>query len=183
MRSACAQTNGRVSFAIWMTRGFVASDARAAALTSGAQGFISEGEIPAYRGDGSPNPQAQDWPALVAALADLRIDCAVATSWSPFQGPTHAPAPELAAPLIKAGWKVMPYVYPAENAGASVAKAEFYATHYTHEQAPSVLGPGEGWYDPEPVLGCYGGKTLQSAEFTGWRDCASVSIWDAGEVI
>ena len=184
VRDACEQTNGRVGFAIWMTRNFTAAEARAAVIASGARGFVAEAEIPAQHPDGSPNAQAQDWPALVAALADLGVDCAVATSWAPFQVWSQGrtlPAAELAAPLIKAGWYVMPYVYPAENPSDTVASQVDYARHFTHEARPDVLSPGENWYDPEPVLGCYQGKTLDSSEFAGWESCASISIWDAGD--
>lgn len=180
LRDACRAT-GRLGFGIWMTRDFTAAQARAAVVATAPDGFVAEAEIPAYRGDGTPNPQAQDWPALVAALADLPVDRAVATSWGPFRR-GGLPAADLAAPLIKAGWHVLPYVYPAENPSDSVAEALFYATHFTHEARPDVLDDGEGWYAPEPVLGCYGGKTLDSPEFGGWRTCASASIWDAGEV-
>lgn len=159
---------------------FTAAEARAAVIATKARGLVVEGEIPAYD-NGVPNPQAQDWPELVLQTADLEIDKAVATSWAPFQGPTNLPAPALAAPLIRAGWYVMPYVYPAENPGDTVAGKLAYAKHYTHERAPDDLDPGEGWYDPEPVLGLYQGKEIDDPEFAGWEECAGVSIWDAGD--
>jgi hypothetical protein len=122
--------------------------------------------------NGAPNPQAQNWPALATALSGEGIDCAVATSWTPFQGPTGLPDPELARPLIEAGWYVLPYVYPAENPGASVGDARFYAQHY-----------GPEWAHAEPVLGVYGGVTLADPRFAGKDDCPGYSLWDASEVL
>lgn len=92
------------------------------------------------------------------------------------------PAPELAKELIVHGWYVQPYVYPAEHAGITVERQLAYAEHYTHEEAPGVLPEGTGWYAPEPVLGTYGGFTLNSPNFAGKDTCAGYSAWDAGEL-
>lgn len=199
VRDACHARG--IKFAIWFTRSgqsendfdFTAATARQACLDVEPDGFIAEGEIPAEFPDGRPNPQAQDWFALADALNDLPIDKAVATSWAPFQTFVLSPTPEnpqrriivphapYASTLIKRGWYCLPYVYPAETPTHTVAGALQYARNFTHERAPTVLAEGEGWYDVEPVLGVYGGKTLESPEFAGWRATASVSIWDAGE--
>lgn len=190
MRDACHALG--IPFAIWMTRDFTAAHASAAVGAVLPDGFIAEGEIPAQRHDGSPNPQAQDWMALALALDPWAgdIDLAVATSFTPFQkwaqnpdgSRSLLPAPEMAEPLITRGWKCMPYVYPAESPGDSVAGKLAYCKHFTHEAAPDVLAAGEGWYLPEPVLGTYGGKTLDSPEFAGKESCAGFSCWDAGEL-
>lgn len=184
VRDAC---QGKCGFGIWLTRDFTAQQARAAVLQTGARAFVAEGEIPAQLPGGTPNPQAQDWEALVEELEDIHIDKAVATSWSPFQkwsaeANNMVPAPEIAAPLIRDGWYCQPYVYPAEHAGITVGHALAYSKHYTHEAAPAVLAEGEGWYHPEPVLGVYGGFTIDSPAFNGKDSCVGYSLWDAGEV-
>lgn len=172
------------TFGIWMTRDFSAAEARGAVLATGASFFVAEGEIPAYA-QGQPNPQAQDWPELVDALADLPIQKAVATSYAPFQGPTNAPMAELAKPLIDDGWHLLPYVYPAEEPGASIPGKAFYATHYTHEARPDLFDPGEGWYHIEPVLGAYSGPhgsyTVKS--FPERDECVGWSVWAAEYVL
>lgn len=169
------------TFAIWMTRDFTAAEARGAVLASGAKGFVAEGEIPAYQGDGTPNPQAQDWPALVAALADLDIDKAVATSYSPFRGPSGQPMAELAKPLIDAGWHLKPYVYPAENVNDSIPGKVAYARHFTHEARPDLFDDGEGWYEIEPVLGAYDGPggNFDLADFPERDTLRGWSCWAA----
>lgn len=156
-------------------------------------GFVAEGEVPGQNPDGTPNPQAQNWPELQWMLEDVPCDKAVATSWSPFQkfvdlpggGRGAVPAPETARVLIRHGWKVMPYVYPAEHKGVTVASMLQYARHHTYEEAPGVFDPGEGWYTPEPVAGVYCGVhgcfTLESPNFNGIENCAGFSVWDAGE--
>lgn len=182
MRDACDAEG--LAFTIWMTRDFSAADARAAVIASRCTGIVSEGEIPAYA-QGQPNPQAQDWVELDQALSDLPIAKGVATSWSPFQGPDGKPAPAIAKPLIEAGWHCLPYVYPAESPGASIDRAAFYASHFTHEAAPGVLAPGQGWYAIEPVLGCYSGAygSFTLDDFPGRHDCLGWSVWAAEYVL
>lgn len=172
------------TFTIWMTRDFTAAEARGAVLATGASGFVAEGEIPAYA-QGQPNPQAQDWQELADALADLPIQKAVATSYSPFQGPTHGPEAELAKPLIDDGWHLIPYVYPAENAGDNIASKAQYAQHFTHEARPDLLDPGEGWYNVEPVLGCYSGAhgSFTVDDFPLREECIGWSVWAAEYVL
>jgi hypothetical protein len=179
VRAAC--TNNNLMFAIWMTRGFTATDALQACLDSGADGFISEGEIPAEKPDGSMNPQAQDWPALVTALDGLAISKGVATNWAPFVHGDGTPAPEYAKPLVEASWHCLPYVYPSEHAGITPERQQFYAQHFTHNGSPTIIDSGYGWYETEPVLGCYGGYTLDDFptrdEYVGW------SVWAAEYVL
>lgn len=186
LRVAC-EARG-IGFAIWMTRGFSAAEARQATVESGARGFIAEGEVPAEFTNGAPNPQAQNWPELAWELEGLDgVQKAVATSWAPFQrweqtalGPKLLPAPEKAKALIEARWHCMPYVYTAENPSDNIPEKVAYARHFTHERAPSVLGPGEGWYEIEPVLGTYGGFELE--DFPERDECIAWSAWDAGEL-
>ena len=154
MREA-VEAHGDV-FTIWLTRDFTGADLRAAVLDCGASGVIAEGEVPAYS-QGQPNPQAPDWQEVADSVDDLDIHKAVATSWSPFQGPTGLPVAELAAPLIRAGWHVQPYCYAPEHPGITPEHGAMYAQHYTHEAAPTALDPGQGWYHTEPVFGCYRG--------------------------
>lgn len=170
-----------------MTRNFTAAMARAAAVETGAHIFVAEGEIPAQiltPNGPIPNPQAQDWADLAFHMGGLGIDLAVATSWAPFQKWIFeaqqqrwvlVPAPEFAKPLTDANWYVLPYVYPAETPGHSVAQAKAYATHF-----PAWAG------SEEPVLGTYAGqfgdfRDLASAPFDGKDTCAGWSVWDAGE--
>lgn len=168
-----------------MTRDFTAQMARSAVVQFGVDIFIAEGEIPAQLNQGGnivPNPQAQDWTDLAFHLADLGIDRAVGTSWSPFkkyvpEGNGHilVPAPEFAKPLTDDGWYVLPYVYPAETPTHSVAAAKAYARHF-----PEWSGK------EEPVLGTYDGEfgdfsDLASAPFNGKDTCVGWSVWDAGE--
>lgn len=168
-----------------MTRDFTAAMARSAVVQSGVDIFIAEGEIPAQLNQGGTivaNPQAQDWADLAFHLADLGIDCAVGTSWAPFQkyvpeggGHILVPAPEFAKPLTDDGWYVLPYVYPAETPSHTVYAAKQYALHY-----PEWSG------QEEPVLGTYSGAhgdyhSLASAPFDGKDTCPGWSVWDAGE--
>jgi hypothetical protein len=176
-----------------MTRPFTGQMARAVVQEFEPVAFIAEAEIPAENPDGTPYPPAQDWADLDFHLSDLPIDKSVATSFAPFQKwrPDHngimrlLPAPEKAKVLIENGWYCQPYVYPAESLGDTVAGKLAYATHFTHEAAPNVLEPGQGWYRPEPVLGTYCGAwgcfELNSPAFNGKETCAGYSIWDAGE--
>lgn len=171
-----------------MTRNFTGPMARDIVATFSPKVFIAEGEIPAEHPDGSPNSQAQDWADLDFHLSGFDIDKAVATSFAPFQKWRNGqllPAPEKAKVLIDNGWYCLPYVYPAESLGDSVAGKLAYCRHFTHEAAPTVLAPGKGWYRPEPVLGTYCGIngcfTLASPQFAGKEVNGGYSIWDAGE--
>lgn len=180
VRQGCV-TRG-LTFGVWRTRGFTAQDASTDVSTLEAQLFISEAEIPAQiLVDDTPhaNPQAQDWNALVEALGPHRISKAVATSFSPFQsyrqeagGWALRPDRALAQPLIDDGWYCLPYVYPAEHAGITVDEMLGYAEHY-----------GPEWSHAEPVLGVYGGYTLDDPAFAGVSRCSGFSLWDAGEVL
>lgn len=149
IRTAC--TAEGIKYGIWLTRPFTAAEARQRVVESGADGFVAEGEIPGFR------PEAQNWVELVFELADLDIDKGVATNWAPFVDQAGLPDASKAKALIEGGWHCMPYVYPAEHAGITPEQQAYYARHYTHEAAPSVLDPGVGWYAIEPVFGCYGG--------------------------
>ena len=170
--SRAADLDGRIVPGVWRTRGFSAQDAANDCATLSPRLFVSEGEIPAYRGDGSPNPQAQDWPALAAALEPYPVECAVATSFGPFQDSAGLPSQELADPLIEAGWYCLPYVYPSEHFGVTVEQQIAYAAHY-----------GPEWSHAEPVLGVYGGYTIDSPEFDAKSECPGFSLWDAGEIL
>ena len=168
-----AQLDGTITAGVWRTRNFSADDAREDVLTLGPQLFVAEGEIPSFQGDGSPNPQAQDWPELVEALDEFDIPKAVATSYTPFRTPAGLPSQALARPLIEAGWYCLPYVYPSEHVGVTVEQQITYAQHYGPE-----WGAGA-----EPVLGVYGGYTVDSPAFDGKEDRPGYSLWDAGEVL
>lgn len=188
-RDACNRKG--IKLGPWMTRSgqegidfeFSAAEARRACLESGAQLFVAEGEIPAYSG-GQPNPQAQNWPELVNELSDLPIPKAVGTSWSPFTDATGLPDATKAKALIEAGWHVLPYVYPAEQNGVTIWQQKQYARHYTHEAAPTVLAPGVGWYETEPVLGCYSGEfgAFTIDDFPGRKDFIGHSVWSGESV-
>jgi hypothetical protein len=167
---------------VWRTRGFTAADAAYDVSTLHPQLFIAEGEIPAQilRDDGPhPNPQAQDWVALADALDHWPIDCAVATSFGPFQSYVQEgdrwvvrPDPEIARPLIEAGWFCLPYVYPAEHHGITARRMLDYAAHY-----------GPEWAAAEPVCGVYGGYTIDDPAFAAKDGAPGYSLWDAGEVL
>jgi len=179
--AACDSTDGRVLPVGWLTRDFTGASARAMVDTAGVRGAILEAEIPAeimVGGEPRANPQAPDWNEVADAFSDYPHDRAVATSFGPFthyvrepDGWALRPDPVKAKPLIDGGWYLMPYVYPAEHATATVESQMFYATHYP------------GWYAPEPVLGVYGGFTLSHPAFDGYQECAGYSLWDAGEVL
>jgi len=170
--SAKAEADGTIRHGVWRTRGFSSQDAFNDVATLNPEKFVAEGEIPAYM-NGQPNPQAQDWNALASVLEQFDdLTCAVATSFGPFIGPDGKPDPDLAKPLIDAGWYCLPYVYPAEHAGITLEEMAFYATHY-----------GPKWAHAEPVLGVYGGFTVDSPAFDGKDECPGYSLWDAGEVI
>lgn len=169
---------GRVLPVGWVTRDYTGASARQMVNNAGVRGVILEGEIPAQNltPDGPvTNPQAPDWNEVVASFYSYTGDKSMATSFTPFQSWHMSggdwrliPDRSIAAPLIEAGWYLMPYVYPAENPG-SIPSALFYSSHYP------------GWDDPEPVLGCYGGYEL--TDFPERNTVAGYSIWDAGQVL
>ena len=129
------------------------------------------------------NPQAVNWEQVGATLEPYQIDKAVATSFGPFQSYKLEngqyflrPDKTRAKPLIDRNWYCLPYVYPAENLGATVDGMMFYASHY-----------GPEWSHGEPVLGCYSGAhgsfTIDSPAFNGYLDQPGASVWDAGTVV
>lgn len=167
VKAAC-EAQGLI-FTIWMTRDFVAADVRKAAIESGCSGIILEGEIPAENAPGVPNPQAVDWASVAAAISDLPIPKAVVTNFAPFVHHAGAPWPEKANPLIDAGWACMTECYLSESPDSTPENTNYFAT------------VNLGWKETQPVLGCYGGKTL--ADYPTRNNYRNWSVWAAGNVL
>lgn len=182
MRQACSSHG--LLYTIWFTRSgqsdldmdFTAAEARKACQESQCDGFLGEAEIPAeiLLGEGPVNnPQAQNWPELILALQDLPIEKGVVTNFGPFvkwvleNGVwVSRPAPEKSRPLIDAGWHCLTECYTAESPNSTPDRTNFYAT------------VNLGWPKTQPVLGIYGGKTLN--DFPTRDNYQNWSVWDAG---
>lgn len=183
---AHSDADPRITSGPWLTRDFDGAEVEQAVLASLPDLVVLEAEVPAQiMTSNGPveNPQAPDWEDIATRLDRYDIAKAVASSFGAFQ--TYRlengrwflrPDPERAAPLIDAGWYLLPYVYPAEHQGATVAGQLFYASHY-----------GPEWTHAEPVLGCYSGLfgsfTIDSPAFEGYDDQPGASVWDLGSVI
>lgn len=161
VRDACVAHD--LTFTIWLTRPFDAAIVRQAALDSGAAGVICEGEIPGYV------PEAVDWAAVAAAVADLPIHKAVVTNFAAFVTEEGLPDPSKSAPLVQHGWACMTECYLSEAPMATPENTDFYARAHL------------GWTATQPVLGLYGGKTF--ADYPTRDNYANWSVWDAGEVL
>lgn len=140
VRSECERFG--LIFTIWFTRGFTNADVRKGVLDSQAAGVLVEGEIPASR------PEAVDWPDLIEQLGDLNIAKGVVTNFAPFVRDDGTPWPEKAKPLIDDGWACLTECYLSEAPNSTPENTDFYATRNL------------GWPETQPVLGVYGGKTL-----------------------
>lgn len=183
---ADAAADGEITVGPWLTRDYGAGECVAAVAATDPDLIVLEGEVPAQRmvsGVPIENPQAPSWEAIGAALEPYDISKAVATSFGPFQSYklengeyVLRPDPGRAAPLIERGWYCLPYVYPAEHLGATVAGQLAYANHY-----------GPEWSHGECALGCYSGPhgtfTIDSPAFAGYDKQPGASVWDAGSVI
>lgn len=153
-RQACA---GKLIFTVWMTRPFDAQTARQAAVESGCEGIILEGEIPAHR------PEAVNWPAVIHELDDLPIPKAVVTNFAPFVHEDGTPWVEKAKPLIDAKWACITECFITESPNATPAKTDDYATR--------VLG----WPETQPMV--EGWHLQDYGDLSHFRN---VSHWDAG---
>ena len=161
MRDACA--NHGLIFTIWLTRPFTAASTRQACLDSGAAGVIVEGEIPGYV------DEAVNWPAMVAALADLPIPKAVCTNFAPFVDVNGYPDEPKARPLVEAGWACLTECYLGEAPMSTPENQDFYARSHL------------GWSETQPVIGIYGGKTFD--DYPTRFNYRNFSAWDAGEIL
>ena len=167
VREACA---GRLVFTIWLTRPFDAASARQAAVESGCQGIILEGEIPAEwvnpSGVLEPKPDAVNWPECVFHLQDLPIPKACVTNFAPFVHHDGSPWPDKASPLINAGWACITECFITESPNSTPANTDFYAKSAL--DWPTTQPMVEGWH-----LADYGDLSAY----------ANVSHWDAGNVL
>lgn len=135
-------------FTIWFTRSgqpendmdFTPAEARKAIVESGCKGFLAEAEIPPELGGGVPNPQEQNWPALIHELEGLDIPKGVVTNFSPFVHHDGTPYREKSAPLIAAGWSCLTECFISEHASATPANGDDYAKR--------VLG----WPETQPMV-------------------------------
>lgn len=172
VRQACE--GHAIIFTIWFTRPIDPGVARQACVESGAQGFLAEAEIPSEwvnpaTGQVEPKPEAQNWPALIHELSDLPIPKGVVTNFAPFVHANGLPYPEKARPLIDAGWFCLTECYLAENANSTPERTDFYAK------------ANLGWSETQPVLGIYGGKTLD--DYPTRNNYRNWSVWDAASVL
>lgn len=180
-RTACRDLG--IVFTIWMRRPFTAHQARQAVIESGAAGFIAEGEIPGHR------PEAQNWSELVHALQDLtipntreRLPCAVVTNFAPFVHRDGSPWPEKAKPLVEAGWACLTECYDLDGDPKMWIPARHeFAQHFTHTRNPDVFSQGKGWYETQPVIGLYDGRTW--SDFPQFDRFRNGSVWSAEYVI
>lgn len=148
-------------FTVWLTRPFDAAYARQAAIQSGCAGIILEGEIPPER-----PPESVDWPACIAALADLPIPKAIVTNFAPFVDAQNRPRPDLAKPLVDAGWTCITENFISETPTATPPRTDFYAT------------VNLGWPETQPMI--EGWEMERYGDLSGFR---GVSHWDAGNVL
>jgi hypothetical protein len=171
-RQACDDEN--IIFTIWLTRDFTAAQVRQAIMESGCDGVLLEGEIAAMHSDGQggevPNPQAVNWPEVIAMTEDLDVSKGVITNFSPFQHADGTPFKEKATPLIQAGWKCIPELYDRFGDPATWAdNSDWYAkTHYN-------------WPETQPAIGVFSGRTFESfgdlSKYRNW------SVWAAEYLI
>jgi hypothetical protein len=169
-----------------MKRNFTAAEALQAVVDSQADGFSAEAEIPSELGDGTPNPQAQNWPDLIQSLADLPIRKGVMTNFAPFvhgrtdvppTDPTYngKPWPEKAKPLIDAGWHCLTEAYDLDGDPAIwPARRAQFAAHL-------------GWNITQPGLGVgFGGVPSGQAGIDSYPtrgDYPNWWVWDAGNIL
>lgn len=173
-----ASINHEMPFTIWFTRSgqpgndmdFTPAEALKACVESQCDGFLGEGEIPAEIGPGVPNPQEQNWPALIEVLKDVPIPKGTVTNFAPFVHNDGLPYPEKAKPLIDAGWHCLTECYDMGGDPSTwIERRNFYATQNL------------GWPRTQPVLGIYGGRTF--ADFPTRDQYANWSVWDAGTAL
>jgi hypothetical protein len=157
LRSACA---GKLIFTIWLTRPFDAASALQAAVESGCEGIILEGEIPGSR------PEAVNWPEVIFHLQDLAISKAIVTNFAPFVKEDGSPWPEKAKPLVDARWACITENFVTETPTATPERTDFYAVR--NLGWPTTQPMVEGWH-----LADYG-------DLSRYRN---VSHWDAGNVL
>lgn len=151
-------------FGIWLTRGFNASQAALAMADSQASFFIAEAEIPAGLS------YSQDWTGLMQALEPFDVPKAVVTNFAAFTDSAGHARPDVAAPLIDAGWACLTECYDMGGDTTNwIERRDYYAT--------TVLG----WPETQPVLGIYSGRTFASYpthdQYRGW------SVWAAEYVL
>lgn len=161
-------------FTIWFTRSgqpendmdFTPAEVRKAVVESGAAGFLAEAEIPSELGGGAPNPQEQNWPALIHELSDLQIAKGVVTNFAPFVHHDGLPFPEKAKPLIDAGWACITENFITESPNSTPARTDFYAK------------ANLGWPETQPMI-----EGWHLADYGDLSRFRNVSHWDAGNVL
>lgn len=161
MTEACSSSG--LVFTIWLTRPFDAGTVRQACLESGAAGVSLEAEIPGHV------PEAVDWQACVDGISDLQIAKSVVTNFAPFVDVNGYPDPSKSKPLVDAGWACLTEAYLGEAPLATPENLDYYARAHL------------GWTETQPVLGIYGGKTLD--DYPTRDNYRNWSVWDAGEVL
>jgi len=167
-RQACV---GKLIFTVWLTRPFDAAFARQAAIESGCQGLILEGEIPSEwlnpaTGNVEPKPDAVNWPEVIFYLEELDIPKAVVSNLAPFVHWDGQPWPEKAKPLIDDHWVYISECFITESPNSTPARTDFFATNSLGW--PSTQPMIEGWHLPD-----YG-------NLSHFRN---VSHWDAGNIL
>jgi hypothetical protein len=156
-RQACA---GKLIFTVWLTRPFDGATARQAAIESGCQGIILEGEIPSHR------PEAVNWSEVTFMLSDLAIPKAIVTNFAPFVKQDGSPWPEKAAPLVDAGWACITENFVTETPTATPARTDFYATQNL------------GWAETQPMI-----EAWHIEDYGDLSRFSNVSHWDAGNIL
>jgi hypothetical protein len=167
-RQECA--NQGLIFTIWLTRPFQADYARQAAIESGCQGILLEGEVPSESvnpdtGQVEPRPEAVNWASVVLFLQDLDIAKGVVTNFAPFVHADGTLWPEKARPLVQAGYACVTENFISESPNSTPANTDFVARQLGWARTQPMI---EGWRIPE-----YG-------DLSGY---ANVSHWDAGNVL
>lgn len=146
-------------FTIWLTRPFDAAYARQAAVESGCQGIILEGEIPGER------PEAVNWPEVIFHLQDIPIPKAIVTNFAPFVANDGSAMFDKAAPLIAAGWACITENFVTESPNTTPANTDFFARQL-------------GWSETQPMI-----EGWHVADYGDLSRFRNVSHWDAGNVL
>lgn len=99
-------------------------------------------------------------------MADLAIPKAVVTNLAPFVDSQNRPRPDIAAPLITAGWYCITENFISETPTATPERTDFYATRNL------------GWPETQPMI--EGWRIADYGDLSRFRN---VSHWDAGNVL
>jgi hypothetical protein len=145
---------------VWLTRDFDAAYVRQAVLESQADAILLEGEVPATQ------PNAVNWPSVIAALEDIDIPKGIVTNFAPFTDNLGNVLPWLAQPLIQDGWACVTECFLTESPNAFPATLDWFGK--------SILG----WPRTQPMI-----EAWDMGRYGDMSGYSGVSHWDAGNVL